>query len=198
MSVCARLNLGLVIGALVLFALGCGRATNALAQSQDLSTAPIQGQSLAPPPNTDESKILGQGAAAGSAPAAGSGEIAPPQTPPAPEAAPPAASSTPASTDWIAKREADLIILDKIYGSARKVDATVGTPFTVRFLTITVLACWARPPTLPPDAAVFLQVTDAHAPGGSQPKFRGWIFEAEPSLSGLVDPATGVSVKACR
>jgi hypothetical protein len=168
----------------------------ARAQSQDPSTAPIQDQSLAPPPNTDESKVLGSGAAAGATPA-GSGEIAPPANPPAPEAPAPATSSTPASTDWVAKNQADLIILDKIYGSAKTVNAAIGTPFTVRFLTITVLACWTRPPTVPPDAAVFLQVTDSHAPAGSPPKFRGWIFKAEPALSGMSDPATDVSVKAC-
>ena len=165
------------------------------AQSQDPSTAAIQGQSLAPPPNTDESKVLGSGAAANTT---ASGEIAPPATPPAPEAAPPASTATiPASTSWVAKSQADLIVLDKIYGSARDVTTNVGTPFTERFLTITVLACYVRPPDLAPDAAVFLQVTDTKAPAGTPPKFRGWVFAAEPALSGMTDPATDVSVKGC-
>ncbi|MCB8880500.1 DUF2155 domain-containing protein [Acidisoma cellulosilytica] len=124
--------------------------------------------------------------------------MAPPATPPAPEAAPQATATIPASTDWVQKTQANLIVLDKIYGSARAVSASVGTPFTERFLTITVLACFVRPPGLAPDAAAFLQVTDNKAPAGTPPKFRGWIFQAEPALSGMSDPATDVSVQGCR
>lgn len=168
----------------------------AWAQSQDPSSAAIQDQPLAAPANTDESKVLGT--AAPNTNAAGNGEIAAPATPPAPEAAPPATATIPASTDWVAKTQADLIVLDKIYGSARDVSAAVGTPFTERFLTITVLACYVRPPNVAPDAAVFLQVTDTKAPAGTPPKFRGWVFQAEPGLSGMADAATDVSVKGCR
>jgi len=182
-----------LVAGTALTGLFCGSlvAPAAQAQSQDQSTAPIQGQQLAPPPGVSEGGVPGTGVPTGN------GEIAPPATPPAP-LAPPAATSTPASTDWVAQSHADLVILDKIYGNAKTVSATVGTPFTVRFLTITVLACWTRPPSLPPDAAVFLQVTDSHAPPGSPPKFRGWIFKAEPALSGMSDPATDVSVLSCQ
>jgi hypothetical protein len=165
------------------------------AQSQDPAAAAIQDQQLAAPANTDESKVLGTGANTGST--SSNGEIAAPATPPAPEAAPPATATIPASTDWVQKTNADLIVLDKIYGSSRDVSTTVGTPFTERFLTITVLACFVRPPNLAPDAAVFLQVTDTKAAAGTPPKFRGWIFEAEPALSGMADPATDVSVRGC-
>jgi hypothetical protein len=77
------------------------------------------------------------------------------------------------------------------------VSAAVGTPFSVRFLSVTVLACWIRPPNLPPDAAVFLRVTDSHAAAGSPPEFRGWVFRAEPALSGMSDPVTDISVNGC-
>lgn len=170
----------------------------ALAQSQDPSASSIQGQPLAAPPNTDESKVLGIAPGTAGASTSINGEIATPATPPAPEPAPPTTATIPASTDWVAKTEADLIVLDKIYGSSRDVTAAVGTPFTERFLTITVLACFVRPPSLPPDAAVFLQVADTKAPAGTPPKFRGWVFQAEPALSGMADPATDVSVKGCR
>lgn len=178
----------LLCGALALL---CPRAD---AQSQDAGSATIQGTPLAPPPNTDESKVLGSGAAA-AGPAEGQAAT---QTPPAPEP-PPGTNNpgTPASSDWVQKSHADLILLDKIYGSSRAMTATVGTPFQIRFLTITVLACWVRPPTLPPDAAIFVQVTDTHAPAGAPPEFRGWVFQAEPALSGVSDATTDISVTGC-
>lgn len=162
-------------------------------QLQDSSGSTIQGTPLAPPPNTSASQVLGNGATAG--PAEGQDST---QTPPAPEP-PPGTNNpgTPASSDWVQKSNADLILLDKIYGSSRRVTATVGTPFQTRFLTVTVLSCWVRPPTLPPDAAIFVQVTDSHAPAGAPPEFRGWVFQAEPALSGVSDAATDISVTGC-
>jgi hypothetical protein len=160
------------------------------AQSSDSSSGTIENQVLPPPPNTAESKVLGSETNGPS--------IANPSVPPAPEA--PQATTTPpvpASTVWVPGKQAQLTILDKIYGSARTISANIGTPFSVRFLTVTVLACWIRPPSLPPDAAVFLQVTDSHAPTGSPPEFRGWIFHAEPGLSGMSDAATDISVSGC-
>jgi len=164
----------------------------ALAQSQTPNDQTIQGTPLAPPPNTSDSNVLGP------SPAGGGQVTGQEATPPAPE--PPPGTShpgTPASADWVQKSQADLILLDKIYGNARSLQATVGTPFQVRSLTITVLACWTRPPTLPPDAAAFIQVTDSHAPTGAPPEFRGWIFAAEPALSGVADATTDVSVTGC-
>jgi hypothetical protein len=163
---------------------------NAHAQSSDSSSETIQNQALPPPPNTAESKVLGSETTGPS--------IASPAVPPAPEA--PAATTTPsvaAPTAWLPGKQAQLTILDKIYGSASTITATIGTPFSVRFLTVTVLACWIRPPNLPPDAAAFLQVTDTHAPAGSTAEFRGWIFHAEPALSGMSDAATDISVNGC-
>jgi hypothetical protein len=157
----------------------------ARAQSSD----PIQGQALAPPPNTDPSKDLGVGA------------IAAPPLPAVPLAAPtpngPPAAAVPAPTEWVPKTSAQLTILDKIYGTSGSQAATIGTPFKVRFLTVSVLACWVRPADLPPDAAVFLEVSDSRASPGSAPEFRGWIFKAEPALSGLSDPVTDISVESC-
>jgi hypothetical protein len=187
----AAIALGVALG---LAAAGLG-STRALAQSSDSSSGIIQNQSLPPPPNTAESKVLGTDT---TAPGAAGGSIANPSVPPAPEA--PSAATTPsvaAPTGWLPEKQAQLTVLDKIYGSASTVSAAVGTPFSVRFLSVTVLACWIRPPNLPPDAAVFLQVTDSHAAAGSPPEFRGWVFRAEPALSGMSDPVTDISVNGC-
>ena len=188
-SLCAVL--GVAFGVSVQGPPGQGWAIpSALAQSSDSSSGTIQNQALPPPPNTAESKVLGTETNAPS--------IAAPSVPPAPEA--PAATATPsvsAPTTWLPGKQAQLTILDKIYGSASTISANIGTPFSVRFLTVTVLACLIRPPNLPPDAAAFLQVTDSHAPAGSPPEFRGWIFHAEPGLSGMSDAATDISVNGC-
>ncbi len=160
------------------------------AQQVDPSSGAIQDQPLPPPPDTNESRVLGTGAM-------GNGSVASPAAPPPPEAPATAAPATGASAEWVQGKQAQLTVLDKIYGSTTKLAATVGTPFTVRFLTIDVLACWTRPPSLPPDAAAFLQVNDTHAPPGAPPEFRGWVFEAEPALSGMNDPATDISVNGC-
>jgi hypothetical protein len=179
----------LSLAAVVLAASGVG-AERALAQSADSSSIQIQNQPLPPPPGTNETSVLGPDSAAPAAPG--------PAAPPVPEA--PSSNATPAvaaPSQWVPEQQAQLTILDKIYGSATQVSAKVGTPFAVRFLTVTVLACWVRPPTLPPDTAAFLQVSDAHAAPGSPPEFRGWILQAEPALSGMNDPATDISVTGC-
>jgi hypothetical protein len=179
----------LSLAAVVLAAGGVG-AVHALAQSADSSSIQIQNQPLPPPPGTNETSVLGPDSAAPAAPG--------PAAPPVPEA--PSSNATPAvaaPSQWVPEQQAQLTILDKIYGSATQVSAKVGTPFAVRFLTVTVLACWVRPPTLPPDTAAFLQVSDAHAAPGSPPEFRGWILQAEPALSGMNDPATDISVTGC-
>jgi hypothetical protein len=163
------------------------RIARALAQSAAAPSDAIQNQSLPPPPNTSETKVLGNEAATPS-----------PALPPAPEA--PTATASPsvaAPTTWLPETQAQLTILDKIYGSMSQVTATVGTAFSARFLKVTVLACLTRPPNLPPDAAAFLQVTDSHAPAGSAAEFRGWVFKAEPALSGMSDAATDISVDGC-
>jgi hypothetical protein len=160
----------------------------ARAQSADTGSGDIQNQPLPPPPGTSETNVLG--------PNSGSSAVVNPVAPPAPEA-PAAAPSVAAPAQWVPQQQAQLTVLDKIYGSATTVSAKAGVPFAVRFLTVTVLACWTRPPTLPPDAAAFLQVTDSHAAPGSPPEFRGWIFKAEPALSGMNDPVTDISVNGC-
>jgi hypothetical protein len=182
LAVLGGLSVGLVANGL--------RPERADAQSLDSSSGAIQNQPLPPPPGTSETNVL--------APDAGSSPAANPPAPPVPEAPTSAAApSVAAPSQWVPQQQAQLTVLDKIYGSATTVSAKAGVPFSVRFLTVTVLACWIRPPTLPPDAAAFVQVTDSHAAPGAPPEFRGWIFKAEPALSGMNDPVTDISVDGC-
>ena len=104
-------------------------------------------------PGTSDNSVLGPDTSGSAA--------ANPAAPPVPEPSSSAAApSVAAPTQWLPQEQAQLTVLDKIYGSSNTVSAKVGAPFAVRFLTVTVLACWVRPPTLPPDTAAFLQVTD--------------------------------------
>jgi hypothetical protein len=152
----------------------------------------ISAQDLSAPANTDPSRVLGSGgAAAPSAPK----PPAPPAIPEPPDGTAAAGSGTASPPDWTPKSTADLIILDKIYGTTNRVTVPLGKPFTVRTLQITVLACYVRPPNVPPDAAVFLQVVD-HRPD-PPPPFYGWLLRAEPGLSGLADPVTDIAVGEC-
>ena len=180
-----------MIGVLSLGVLAAGILPgHAQAPSGDPSAGQTQNQSLPAPPGTSENSVLGPdttGAAAAN-----------PAAPPVPEAPSSAAiPSVAAPTQWVPQQQAQLTVLDKIYGSTSAVSAKVGAPFAVRFLSVTVLACLVRPPALPPDTAAFLQVTDTHAAPGSPPEFRGWIFKAEPALSGMNDPATDISLNGC-
>jgi hypothetical protein len=173
--------------AALLALLGSAFTVAAVAQTSGIST-----QDLSAPANTDPSRVLG------SAPAVVPGTSKPPALPPIPEppdATAAAGSGTAAPPDWTPKSTADLIILDKIYGTTNRVTAALGKPFTVRTLQITVLACYVRPPNVPPDAAVFLQVVD-HRPD-PPPPFYGWLLRAEPGLSGLADPVTDIAVGQC-
>ena len=165
-------------------------AAHAQSQPDDTSSGQIQNQPLPAPPGTSDNTVPGPGIT-------GSSGVNP-TAPPAPEAPSSAiAPSVAAPSQWLPQQQAQLTVLDKIYGSATQVAAKVGAPFAVRFLTVTVLACWTRPPTLPPDNAALLQVTDSHAAPGSPPEFRGWIFKAEPALSGMNDPVTDISLNGC-
>jgi hypothetical protein len=150
------------------------------------SAGAISTQNLTAPGNTDPNRILG------SAP----GAIAPTEAAPPPP--PVIAPGTAAPADWTPQTTADLIILDKIYGTTGRVTAEIGKPFTVRSLQITVLACATRPPAAPPDAAVFLQVVDTRLAAGTPPAFRGWVLKAEPGISGLNDPVTDIAIAGCR
>ncbi len=153
------------------------------------STGAISSQTLPSTPETDPSRVLGNGVA----PAA---PVPPPSAPATPGAAP--GAGAPATSDWLTKTAGDFLILDKIYGVSSQTTVAVGQAFKVRSLTIKVLACLVRPPAAPPDAAAFLEVSDGHAAAGAAPVFRGWIFKSEPGLSGLADPVTDIGISDCR
>jgi hypothetical protein len=61
-------------------------------------------------------------------------------------------------------------------------------------LTIVVQQCVVRPPDRVPDAAAWLDISDAN--GG--PGFKGWMLASLPSVSMLEHPGYDIRVTGCR
>lgn len=100
-----------------------------------------------------------------------------------------------ATVAWVARGNAELVVLDKVSAHASSVAAALGKPLAFGSLTIVVGACDVRPSDQPADATAWLDVTDSN-PGG--PAFHGWILKAEPAVSGLQHPLYDVRLAGCR
>lgn len=88
--------------------------------------------------------------------------------------------------------------LDKI--TARVSEMTVKVGETAQFgrLLVKVEACRVRPPEEPPEAAVFLEITDL----GRREKqqilaFRGWMFASSPAVSAMEHPVYDIWLASC-
>ena len=108
---------------------------------------------------------------------------------------PATAQTTAPGPDWLPRPGVQLQALDKVSAKTTLLDGRVGTPMQFGSLTITVSACVVRPPDRPQDAAAFVQITDSHQ---SEPGFRGWMFEDEPSLAIFQHPLYDVRLNGCR
>jgi hypothetical protein len=117
---------------------------------------------------------------------------APTPTPAAP-AAPSIAPVAPVQAEWLPQGTAELRAIDKVMARTTTLTAKPGE--TLRFgpLSVTVRGCVVRPPDKAPDAAGYLEITEA-----GKPLFRGWMIASQPQLS-LVEHAThDVRLFACR
>ena len=99
---------------------------------------------------------------------------------------------------WVAKREAELQMLDKVTARVTVLRAQVGQPVQFGTLTITVRACNGRPNDEVPDAAAWMEVTDGRAGATAAPIFRGWMFANAPAVNTLEHPVYDVRVLECR
>ncbi len=115
---------------------------------------------------------------------------APPQAPGAAQTQP----STPGPS-WLPRPEAEIQVLDKVNARDRTLAVKDGASVQFGSLTIVVQSCVVRPVDQPPDAAAYLVVTDAHP---DQPKFRGWMFRSDPSVSMMQHPIYDIRVLGCR
>jgi len=113
----------------------------------------------------------------------------PPVLPPAP-GSPPA----PAPNAWEPRGGFELQALDKVSARTIVVSGRVGQTVHYASLSITVRACLVRPPDQPLDAAVYLDIEDAHP---AMPRFDGWMLLSEPAVSMLEHPVYDITLKAC-
>lgn len=88
--------------------------------------------------------------------------------------------------------------LNKITARIVELDAPIGKPIEFGALVITPRACQKAPPEEPPEAAVFVEISE-HKPGEvPQQLFSGWMFASSPGLSALDHPIYDLWVVDCR
>lgn len=87
--------------------------------------------------------------------------------------------------------------LDKVTARTVTIKAAIGETLKFGTLEIVVRACDRKPPTEPPESAVFLEIFDAR-PG--QPRlavFSGWMFASSPALNAMEHPVYDVWALEC-
>lgn len=117
-----------------------------------------------------------------------------PAAPPAPSVAPSPAPVAPVQQDWVSQPIAELRGVDKV--TARTTSLSVKVGETVQFgpLSVTVRGCVVRPPDRAPDAAAFLEISEA----GKPPLFRGWMVVSQPQLAVVEHPTHDVRLMGCK
>lgn len=99
---------------------------------------------------------------------------------------------------WVPQRVAELQALDKVTARVSTLRVPVNQPARFGSLTITVEACYARPPDEVADSAAFLVISDTRGPSASLPAFRGWMFANAPGVNMLEHPVYDIRVIDCR
>lgn len=92
----------------------------------------------------------------------------------------------------IAHEGAVLRILDKIAGVTTRMNVSLGEVMTFAAITLTVRACYAKPPEELPDSAAWIEVREKE-----RILFSGWMFAQSPALSAMSDPVYDVTLVEC-
>lgn len=99
-----------------------------------------------------------------------------------------------AQENWVPKKTAELVLLDKIRAQPSKVEINVGSSATFGTLTVNVRSCYVRPPDQPTDSTAFLEVTDSRGKGDV---FKGWVLANTPAVSQMEHPVYDLRLVAC-
>ncbi|MCE2576077.1 DUF2155 domain-containing protein [Komagataeibacter sp. FNDCR2] len=95
---------------------------------------------------------------------------------------------------WQGRSVAQIRVLDKLDAHVQMLSVPVGQDVTYKSLTLHATSCLQRPPTLPADAASWLDVRDAHA---GMAGFQGWMAVAEPATGIFQNPLYDVQLTGC-
>lgn len=88
--------------------------------------------------------------------------------------------------------------LDKITARAHTIQVPIDKKFKFGTLSITVKACYKRPPEETPETAAFLVIYDEKPDEPPQKYFSGWMFASSPALSALEHPVYDLWVLNCQ
>jgi hypothetical protein len=152
------------------------------------STAPIQSQTLPPPPGEPGAgpAIPGQRQQRGTP--------LPANTSPQPGdevvTAPP--------TQKIINPTAVFSGLDKITGRITSFDVAINETVQFGALQVTPRVCYTRPPTETPNTDAFIEVDEVTLQGEVKRVFTGWMFAASPGLHGVEHPIYDVWLTDCK
>ncbi len=175
---------------------------NAAPPPVEAPASPVPGAApaITPPPSAPAGAGAGTAAAGPSAAGAPPAGVAPngsaPGTPGVSASGHPLPPPTPAppALTWQAGHMAHVQVLDKVNGQATLLAIGVGDTGHYRTLSLTVRACYARPPDQAPDATALIV---ARRTGAATPIFAGWLLAAEPTASMVSDPVYDLRVTAC-
>jgi hypothetical protein len=87
--------------------------------------------------------------------------------------------------------------LDKITGRAHTIEVPVDQATKFGTLSLTVKACYKRPPEETPEKAAFLIIYDEKPDEPPEKDFSGWMFASSPALSSLEHPVYDLWVLDC-
>ncbi|MXV36364.1 MULTISPECIES: DUF2155 domain-containing protein [unclassified Saccharibacter] len=100
------------------------------------------------------------------------------------------------ATAWQGRSEAVVRVLNRLDSHVNDVTIPVGKEVTYRSLTVRVVACVQRPPTLPAESAVHLHIEEMKAQ--NVPVFDGWMLATQPSLGVYGNPLYDVQAVRCQ
>ena len=113
-----------------------------------------------------------------------------------------AQSNTTTSGGYLPSDTVTIRLLDKVVGRSTDVALSNGEAIEFGALRIESVACFYRPPELPPESSAFLKIQRTAVEGvvldTPEQVFSGWMFASSPGLNALEHPVYDVWVIACK
>ena len=106
-------------------------------------------------------------------------------------------AQVPAPEGWRYGDPATLQGLDKVTARISTFQAPIGRPVRFGALSITVRACYKRPPEETPESAAFMEVLEVRPNEAPAELFVGWMFASNPALSAIEHAVYDVWVIDC-